>query len=232
MEEQFYPDVCLFCGMMHGLSAEHPEICRRCLADLDVRTERIRRLPTLNVICGYWYEDPLRRALLALKFGRDTVQVRVLGDLLACAIRDSGQRFEGVLAVPLGAERRRQRGFDQAVLLAENVAHRLHLPDWSGALVRIRETKRQSELKRREQRIANVNDAFSVERYAPDLVLRKGEVLWQRGRRLLLIDDVMTTGATMEAAARPLRNLGHVVTGAVVASEGLPVVKRAISQMD
>lgn len=110
-----------------------------------------------------------------------------------------------LLPLPLAGHRLAQRGFNQAVELARRLdARKLD----TGLLLRLRETAPQAALQRR-QRLANVRDAFGVE------PLRQAEL---RGRRVVLVDDVMTSGASLYAAARALRSAGAAhLTGLVVA---------------
>lgn len=129
-----------------------------------------------------------------------------LADLLqACVQAHYGElTFDAVCAVPLHHLRLRERGFNQAALLAASLARRLRLPVQGRGLVRRRNTGTQTHLTARE-RLSNVKGAFGVRRSAD----------W-RGRRLLLVDDVMTTGATVSACAGALKDAGaasvHVVT--------------------
>jgi ComF family protein len=128
--------------------------------------------------------------------------VRLLADVGAAAapvpIKDWA---EGLVPVPLHPARHAERGFNQAELLAAPCATRWRLPTLARALVRVRPTLPQADLDA-EARRANVRDAFEVG--------RPGEV---RGRRVLLVDDVLTTGATAGAAARALRAAGAAEVG-------------------
>ncbi len=104
-----------------------------------------------------------------------------------------------IVPVPLHRSRLRQRGFNQAVLLGRVLSRRLSLPMLPDALVRTRQTEPQIELSAAERRV-NVKGAFSVKR--PDHVA---------GKRILLLDDVMTTGSTMDECAKELKKAGAEV---------------------
>ena len=129
-----------------------------------------------------------------------------LTDLLQACVgaHYGGLAFDAVCAVPLHPVRRRERGFNQAALLAARLARRLRLPWRRGGLVRARDTGTQTHLTARE-RLSNVKGAFEA----------GGDRRWG-GKRLLLVDDVMTTGATVSACAEALKRAGaasvHVVT--------------------
>jgi len=110
-----------------------------------------------------------------------------------------------VLPMPLSRERLQSRGFNQALLLAQQLAPDKARVQW---LLRVKDTPPQRTLKRTE-RLTSVNDAFAVE------PLRAGQI---KGARVVLIDDVMTSGASLFAAARVLRAAGAAhITGLVIA---------------
>lgn len=152
------------------------------------------------------YRDGMREAIHALKYGRRPVLATPLGRLLA----EAGARAlptppdawaDGLVPVPLHPARLAERGFNQAELLAVPCAARWRLPVLARALIRARPTLPQADLDA-EARRANVRDAFRVPR-STDV----------RDRRLLLVDDVLTTGATVGAAARALRAAGAAAVG-------------------
>jgi ComF family protein len=152
------------------------------------------------------YRDGMREAIHALKYGRRPVLATPLGRLLAAvgpevapvALRDW---TDGLVPVPLHPARHAERGFNQAELLAVPCAARWRCRLVTRALVRVRATVPQADLDA-DARRANVRDAFAV--------VRPAEV---RDRRLLLVDDVLTTGATVAAAARALRAAGAAAVG-------------------
>lgn len=116
-----------------------------------------------------------------------------------------------IVPVPLHRSRLRQRGFNQAVLLGRTISHKLSLPMLPDILVRSRSTEPQIELSAAERRL-NVKGAFTVNR--PDYVA---------GRRILLLDDVMTTGSTMDECAKVLKKAGAAtVFAATIARTARP----------
>ena len=152
------------------------------------------------------YRDGMREAIHALKFGGRPVLATPLGRLLAEAGARAlpvppGDWVEGLVPVPLHPARLAERGFNQAELLAAPCAARWRVPLLPHALIRLRATRPQTDLDPAARR-ANVRDAFRVRR--PPAV---------EGRRVLLVDDVLTTGATVGAAARALRAAGAAAVG-------------------
>jgi ComF family protein len=140
------------------------------------------------------YEGTLRKLIQLFKYGRISTLARPLGNMLRLAVpRDCG--FDLVVPMPMHWRRRWQRGFNQAALLADTLGTRLHLPV-RASIKRAKSTPPQAGLTSAQRR-ANVSGAFRVSR--PESV---------RGKRVLLVDDVLTTGATAGACARALKRAG------------------------
>ncbi|WP_202842617.1 ComF family protein [Luteimonas saliphila] len=154
-----------------------------------------RRPPPLQQAhAAFVYGAPLDRLLPRFKFHRDLAAGRLLADAMTERFA-ALPRPEALLAVPLHRARLRRRGYDQALELARPLARALRLPLLDGTLVRARATAPQSELDAASRR-RNLRDAFEV---------RRGIALPEH---VVLVDDVMTTGATLHAAARALRVAG------------------------
>lgn len=140
------------------------------------------------------YEGSLRKLIHLFKYGKVESLARPLSRLLVRSL-PLGQRFDIVMAMPMHWRKRWERGFNQSELLAKPVARRYGL-ELATNLRRKRQTKAQAGLSE-AQRLENAKDSFRVER--PEEI---------NGRRVLLIDDVFTTGATLRAAAAALKEAG------------------------
>ncbi len=181
--------VCPLCGRFEDGPAEG-HICRRCLA----------RWPAFSRhrSCGV-YGGALRDIILLFKYRKYAPLSRPLARFAASCLGDEAELWDGVdglVPVPLHPSRRRDRGFNQARLLARDLAKPRGLPVLAGALVKVRNTPAQAGLKASD-RERNVRGVYAVRR--PERV---------RGRTLLLVDDVTTTGATVRECARVLAAAG------------------------
>jgi ComF family protein len=145
-----------------------------------------------------FYEDELRRLIQLFKYGRVETLAKPLGRLLARALPRE-QSFDLIVPMPLHWRKRWERGFNQSRLLAREIARRTHVPVRS-VLRRVRATAPQAGLTSAKRR-ANVSGAFEASQRANNLRVLSGG-------RVLLIDDVMTTGATAASAARALKRAG------------------------
>lgn len=165
------------------------------MPDPDECGDCLRRSPALtHTRAVFIYGFPLDRLIPRFKFHRDLAAGRLMAELMASAL-ESTSRPDAIVPVPLHARRMRERGYDQALELARPLAAALGLPLRSDLLQRVRATAPQSELDA-GQRQRNLAKAFAARNEATPL------------RHVALVDDVMTTGATVEAAARALRGAG------------------------
>jgi len=218
------PQRCVFCGG----SNPHEGICAGCRRDLPgsrgLRCPRCGNLSESGQICGEClaqpprfsrlkvavsYRFPVDRAIQRLKYGADLSLVTPLGALLAECL-DQELRPDLVLAMPMAPQRLRERGFNQAQELARTLAERLHLTLLAPRLCRrTRHTAPQAALPWAERR-RNIHGAFEC---VTDLA----------GARLAVVDDVLTTGATLDELASVLLSRGAAqVWGWVVARTERP----------
>lgn len=206
-----FPPRCVSCGAPGGV------LCGTCLATARVPQPPLcgrcgRPLPSASAICSACtsgngptalvslraaavYEGAVRSGVLALKYKGQRRLAGPLGALLAQAVRDPGNPPDVIVPVPLHAARRRERGYNQAELLARSCAGLLGIPCEANALVRHRATPPQVGLPSAERRM-NVSGAFALSSPAAARLLA--------GKRVLLVDDVTTTGSTLDSAATAL----------------------------
>lgn len=205
----FYPQYCLGCET--ALYKGEEILCTRCIRDLPVTG--YHTIPDNPIKLRLAGRLPITHALAFLKFRKaglaqhllhqlkynnhPEVGVR-LGKLMARDMRSVGMEadFDLIIPVPLHFSRLRKRGYNQSARIAEGLSSILEIP-WSESISsRIRSTSTQTR-KTKLERWENVKEVFHVEQ--PELVA---------GKRILLVDDVMTTGATLEACGQHLVNAG------------------------
>jgi ComF family protein len=183
-----YIPKCVGCGVEKGAQ---DSICPKCAAQLDALAAGSAEVIGLPAYSLYWYDGITARLVRGYKYGTKRWLSEFMGVRMAEAAKDLGS-FDAVCPVPLHEKRRKSRGFDQAELLAKRIAQTLNVPLIMGAK-RTRDTKTQTKLNK-VQRKENMRDAFM-----PAAPL---------SGRALLIDDVLTTGATAAACAQALVQAG------------------------
>ena len=156
------------------------------------------------------YRGALRSAIHALKYERASHVAADLVPLLGACVRThfGGAHFDAVTCVPLHARKERERTYNQSALLAAGLASELRLPLAQRCLARPKPTETQTDLSA-SQRRANVRGAF-----------RAVDRAWVEGRSLLLVDDVMTTGATVQECSRVLKSAGAAGVYVVTVARG------------
>lgn len=174
----------------------------------------LRRPPAFDAtIVVTDYTAPVDQLVLALKFGRRLALAPALAGLLQRAFEAAaGPRPDLMLAVPLGLERLADRGFNQALEMARPLAKALDLPLKKNCVLRQRETPPQS-LQRPSERRKNMRHAFTVPHDARDTI---------KDRHVLVVDDVMTTGETLNELAATLKRCGAGRVTNLVFARALP----------
>ena len=180
---------CRICGAEVAADVRHDFTCEACTAYPPVFARACSALR---------YEEPADQLLQDFKYRGETWLLQDLADLLEGAVRAKLDFAETdvVVPIPLHPHRLRERGFNQSALLAAELARRLDRRFDGRSLVRVQDTPHQARLEEEERR-RNLRGAFAV----PD-----GSLV--RGRTVLLVDDVMTTGTTLSFAARALVDAG------------------------
>jgi ComF family protein len=185
--------MCPTCGLTFGTAGNEDHTCGVCL----LRPPQFRTARACAVYVPSAEQDhPLARILHRYKYDRDVRLAKPLGDLLRRRCPLPLHTYDVVVPVPLHLSRLRWRGFNQALLLLRPLARAARIPVDPFSLQRVRPTRPQVQLNETDRR-ANVANAFAVVR--PDRV---------RARRVLVVDDVYTTGATVNDCCRALRRAG------------------------
>ncbi len=202
------PAECFICG--EPLHAKNKIICDRCFESLplldpiyleNLRDEIERPFFDDLIVC-HPFDFTFQQLIHLLKYQRQFSVANLFGETLA---RFVPLNFDVVTAVPLNPVRQKERGYNQSALIAKQLSNLTRIPFSSNLLKRLRNTPSQTRLNR-EQRKENVKDAFAVQ----------GDV---EGKRILLVDDVITTGSTLNECAKVLKQNGaNWVTAAAMAT--------------
>lgn len=209
-----FPPKCIFCEEVLYYYSIH-DICNKCNQSVNYfeldRSWPMRNIFTSEycdgVVCVFEYEGIVRGALKRFKFHNKPSYYRTLANLLTERLfcLEDGFELDISMGVPLHKDRQDERGFNQAQLISKEVSKRLGIEDASKAIERVRKTKTQSLLKKSE-RIENVKGAFVLNDYYKI-----------SGKKILLIDDILTTGSTIDECARILKEAGAalVIVGVI-----------------
>lgn len=159
---------------------------------------------------AYFNEETILQQLLhRLKYKERKGIGMFLGKQLGEALKPLGWQLDAIIPVPLHKRKYAKRSYNQSELIAEGISMALNIPVWPHALERVKNTTTQTD-KSRQERMDNVKDAFKM---------KSGKSLMNK--HILLIDDVLTTGATMEACANELLRINGVKVS--VAAIGIAV---------
>ena len=191
-----FPPKCILCKKV--LERDETDLCRHCRVHAPACPVSKQKLSFLDSWVAIWhYEDSVRSSVLRYKFYGRRGYAHAYGRLLAMKLsQEYPEGFDLITWVPTGLLRKLRRGYDQAQLLAEAVGAELDMPP-QPTLKKIRHTRTQSTIRGDAHRRANVLGAY--EAIDPKLL---------SGKRILLLDDVITTGSTAGECARVLLTAG------------------------
>ena len=191
-----FPPKCVLCGKL--LDKEETDLCRVCRVEAPVYPNRKEKLQFLDSFAAVWYyEGSVRKSLLRYKFYNARSFAGAYGRLLAMKLQSQHpEGFDVLTWVPVSRLRRLRRGYDQVELLAKAVGKELGMTPVP-LLQKVRHNRPQSGITGAEKRRANVLGAYRE---------RNREAI--AGKRILLLDDILTTGATAGECARVLLTAG------------------------
>ena len=205
--EWIFPRKCILCRRLLG--KEETDLCRACRTDQPEYPYGKKKVPHIAELTAVWrYEGNVRRSIHRYKFNGARHYADAYGRLLAMRIQRDLPAPDIITWVPVSRKRLRARGYDQVELLAKAVGPELGLPV-ERRLEKFRDNRANSGLKTPAERRANVLGVY-----------RAIDPVAFRGKRVLLLDDIVTTGATASECARVLLTAGaeEVIFAAVAAA--------------
>ncbi len=194
-----FPFYCAGCGeRLSPIGEGSRSFCRNCISKIS-SFHKVPIKPDTYAVCKY--EGIVKKTIHRLKYGKKRFLAQSLGMILANFYKENldperSRRINFIVPVPLHRARERERGFNQAELLAVAMCRTLNLPISANNLIRIRNTPSQTLIKKSE-RLKNLKGAFRIKK--PRYFLKKS---------VLLVDDVYTTGATTDECRRVLKKAG------------------------
>lgn len=204
-----FPPKCVLCGNL--LDKEETDLCHVCRIEAPVCSKTRKTIPFVAQWTVLWYyKDAVRDSLLRFKFCNRQSYALVYGKMLAMRISQELPEFDVLTWVPISRLRRFSRGYDQVELIAQAVGNELNMQPVP-ALRKIRHNRTQSRISSAAKRRANVLGVYEA---ADSTAIA--------GKRVLLLDDIITTGATISEASRVLLSAGakEIICAAVATAGG------------
>ena len=191
-----FPEKCVLCGQI--LERDQLDLCRKCRIDQPECAVSREKYPYLDSWIALWdYRDNVRRSLLKYKFYGRRNYAAAYGRLLSMKLlREDRADVDIITWIPISAKRLKKRGFDQVELLAQKLTQELQIPAVA-LLWKKRDNPQQSRIVGNAQRRANVLGAYEA--------INRESI---QGKKILLLDDILTTGATAGECARILLEAG------------------------
>lgn len=201
--------ICLFCK--DDMANNEDYICENCKGLIEfVNREVNLGLPGVDkVYYSILYNRFIREKIHSFKFEGKSYLYRPFGEILLSTIREKGleEKIDAIIYVPIHRRKKALRGYNQSELLGDYVAKKMNIPILKNHLLKVKWTKDQNKLGRVE-REGNLKDSFKTT-----------NVIDLKGKEILLIDDIITTGTTLKECSKPLIDSGvHKIYGLAITS--------------
>ena len=186
-----YPNKCIFCEEIIKMG-EEKDICKYCNMEINYICDDVE--PNLSV---FYYDDITRFSILRLKYYNQKQYAKVFAKMMYNKIvKIDIKQYDYIISVPMYIKKKKKRGYDQAEILGEELSKLINIPFEKNNLIRTKNTLPQSKVSF-EDRHKNVEGVFKV--------LNKDKI---KDKNILLIDDIYTTGSTINNCAKILKQAG------------------------
>lgn len=182
---------CTVCGKPLDITTSMGLVCGSCIR---------KKYYFDRTFCVFAYNDTIARAIFEFKFYRKTFLSKFFTKLLANKIKDCRENIDFITCVPMHIKRLRQRGYNQSLLLVKDLSDMINVPYIPDLLIKIKHTKAQVQLNHKHRK-TNLKSAFELNNKYVNVV---------KGKNILVVDDVFTTGSTVNECAKALKQQGDV----------------------
>lgn len=204
--EYIYPPTCGVCGK---ICKEY--ICNKCrikLRKYEIKNNHVIKIGNKEkhfdeLLCIFKYEDIIRDIIIKYKFQNKPYLYKTFSKIILKNEKTCGflEKYDIIIPVPISKKRKHERGYNQTQLIAKEIAKILNIKLGNNILIKERDTKAQSELSKKERAI-NIKDVFKITDYKTI-----------KNMKILIFDDIYTTGSTANECARVLKEAGAQKVG-------------------
>lgn len=204
--EYIYPPTCGVCGK---ICKEY--ICNKCrikLRKYEIKNNHVIKIGNKEkhfdeLLCIFKYEDIIRDIIIKYKFQNKPYLYKTFSKIILKNKKTCGflEKYDIIIPVPISRKRKHERGYNQTQLIAKEIAKILNIKLGNNILIKERDTKAQSELSKKERAI-NIKDVFKITDYKTI-----------KNMKILIFDDIYTTGSTANECARVLKEAGAQKVG-------------------
>ncbi|HEY4496671.1 MAG TPA: ComF family protein [Candidatus Paceibacterota bacterium] len=206
--EILFPPTCISCKKLIHAN-ENKALCAPCLEAIDINKVPIYIKPWLTISAVGSYDNPVLKELIhSFKYqglmGSGNSLIDISSIYIEKALLGSNLNIKNyiIIPIPLYNRKLKKRGFNQAEIIAKGISDKFNIEIWPNAIIKTKDTRSQTELKNNKERLKNIKNSF---RLNPIFTERLKN---HKTKNLILVDDVYTSGATMNEAAKALKRLG------------------------
>ena len=181
--------ICNICGDIFQFSINNIALCGKCLKEKPIYDK---------ALSCFVYNKTISKAIFEFKFYQKTFLSKFFAKFIIINIKEIIDDIDYIVPIPMNIKRLRWRGFNQSLLLVKSVAKLINKPFISNLIIKTKHTKAQAKLKNKERKV-NLNSVFKINKRYLELV---------KNKNILIVDDVITTGTTVNKCSKVLKEAG------------------------